>query len=87
MCAVFSGVQTVVGLPVLGIFNVPTDVGASLHATARGGCADTARVAPEADTGRKIPYHTRESNLFQCSEDGWKTVGKGSSFHYIRFVI
>ena len=65
-----------VRLPVFGIFNVPTDVGASLHATTHRGCADTARVALEAGTGRKIPYHPRESNLFQCSEDGRKPVGK-----------
>ena len=35
----------------------------SMHAIAHGGCTDTVREsAPEADSGRKIPYRTGDSN-------------------------
>ena len=44
------------------IFNVRTDVNAS--GFARGGCRDTVREsALKIDSGRKIPWHTGESNL------------------------
>ena len=37
-----------------------------MHAIAHEGCTDTLREpALEADSGRKIPYHTGESNLPQ----------------------
>ena len=53
VCAVFSSVQTMLWLPVLGIFNVRTDVDAyGCH----GGCTDTVREsALKADSGRTIP--------------------------------
>ena len=53
VCAVVSCVQTMVPLPVFGIFNVHTDVGA---ATVHGGCTDTVRQsALKIDPGRKDP--------------------------------
>ena len=50
VCALFSCVQTMVWLPVLGIFEVVTDVDVL-----------------EADSGRKISQHTRDSNPCQTA--------------------
>ena len=63
VCVVFVCVQTMVWLPVFGIFNVRTDVDASI---ALGGCTDTGREsALQADYGRKIPCRTCDSNIVQ----------------------
>ena len=56
---IYISVQTMVWLPVFGIFNVRTAV----VACTRGLCADTVREsAPEGDPGRKIPCRTGDSN-------------------------
>ena len=63
VCVVFSCVQTMVWLPVFGIFNMLTDVDAC---DCTRGCTDTLRESTlEVDSGRKIPCCTRDLNLGQ----------------------
>ena len=63
VCAVFSCVQTMVWLPVFGIFNVCAQMIMLMHAIAHGGCTETVREsALEVDSGRKIPCCTGDSN-------------------------
>ena len=63
VCAVFPCVQTMVWLPVFGIFNVAQML---MHVIAHRGCMDTIREsALETDSGRKIPCCTRDVNLCQ----------------------
>ena len=63
VCAVFTFVQSKVWLPMFGIFNVCTDVNASVCTYGR---MDTVREsALKVDSGRKVPCHTGESNLPQ----------------------
>ena len=60
----FPCVQTMVWLPVFGIFNLRADVDA--YDCTRGGCAATVREsAVEADSGRKIPCCAWDSNPHQ----------------------
>ena len=64
VCAVFSCVQTMVWLPVFGIFNVCAQM--MMHTIAHGGWTDSIREsALEVDSGRKIPCRTGDSNLRQ----------------------
>ena len=55
-----------VWLALFGIFNVRKML---MHVTAHGGCRDTVReTTPEADSGRKMPCRTGDSNASQyCS--------------------
>ena len=67
--AMFLCVHTMVWLPVFGIFNVCTDDACN----STQGCADTVREsALEADSGRKIPCHTGDSN--PCQYCTWPSV-------------
>ena len=55
------------GVPILCIFNVPTDVIAHIQG---GGCAYTLREsAVQVDSGRKIPCCTRDWNLSSSALD------------------
>ena len=64
VCAVFPCVQTVIWLPVFGIFNMSTDVDACN--CAQSGCLDTiSESALKVDSGRKIPCRSGDSNLHQ----------------------
>ena len=66
MCVISSCVQTMVWLPVFGIFNVRTDVNACTHTGGGGGgggLADAAREsALKVDSGRNIPCRTGDLN-------------------------
>ena len=91
MCAVFSCVQTMVWLPMFGIFNVCTDV-TSTHAIAHWGCTGTVRESVlEDDSGRKIPCRTWDSNPRQyCDWFFNRTLCQPSyprPHHVVAFVV
>ena len=77
VCVVFLCVQTMVWLPVSGIFNVTQML---MHATAHGGCMDTVREsAVEVDCGRKIACRTGDSKPRHISFVLGLSVGRSTN--------
>ena len=64
-CVQYFHVQTMVWLPLFGIFNVRTDVGVCNCTQGLYRRCKTRESALKVDSGRKIPGHTMDLNLHQ----------------------